>query len=113
MSGPRLDASLCPHSIGTAWCWPGCDVSTTAFLNLRFFTGELVVTILLRDPALVALQRPLAGHFLTLRPKLHRGSTRDVALAELGLLRAAKRERIAWNRNPNVHPNHTRRGLFR
>src|SRR6187551_1046654 len=113
MSGPRLEASLLPHSTGTAWCWPGCDVSTTAFLNLRFFTGELAVTMLLRDPALVALERPFAGHFLTFRPKLHRGSTRDVALTEFGLLRTAKRERVARNGNPHVHPNHTRRRLFR
>src|SRR6187455_1363010 len=102
MSGPRLEASLLPHSTGTAWCCPGCDVSTTAFLNLRLFVGELVVTMLLGNPALVALQRPLAGHFLALGPELHRGGSRDVALAELRLLRSTERERIARDRYPYV-----------
>src|SRR5450830_1650242 len=49
---------------------------------------------------------PLRRHLLRLRPELDRATSRDVTDAELGVVPAAERERLARNRNSDVDADH-------
>src|ERR1700719_680985 len=55
-----------------------------------------------RHPVRARFLVPFRGHLLRLRPEFDRAAPGDIADAELGVVPAAKRERLARNRDADI-----------